>query len=130
MNDYVTDTHALYWYLANDNKLGKKARKIFSKAAKGEVTIWISSIVLAELYWLLEKQNKTNLFLELFEQLKEADQFNFVDFTANDVLQFKGLSKIGEMHDRIIAVVAKNLDSPCITKDEEIIKSDLIEIIW
>ena len=66
MNDYVTDTHALYWYLANDKKLGEEAKEIFSRATKGEVTIWISSIVIAELYWLLEKQNKADLFFKLF----------------------------------------------------------------
>lgn len=29
---FVTDTHALLWYLTEDERLGKKALKIFDKA--------------------------------------------------------------------------------------------------
>jgi predicted nucleic acid-binding protein len=45
---FVTDTHALLWYLTEDKQLGKKALKIFEKADKGEAEIIIPTTVLAE----------------------------------------------------------------------------------
>ena len=41
MNNYVTDTHALFWYLMQDKRLGRKANEAFQKAAKGEAIIWM-----------------------------------------------------------------------------------------
>jgi len=66
----------------------------------------------------------------LFDVFEEAEQFRFVDFRAEDVLLFDGLSKIPEMHDRIIVGVAKTLGVPCLTKDEKIVNSNLVETIW
>lgn len=130
MNNYVTDTHALFWYLTQDKRLGRKANEAFQKAVKGEAIIWIPTIVMAELFWILEKQDRTNVFFELFEKLEIAQQFEFVDFTITDVLLFDELSNIPEMHDRIIASVAKKLDVPCLTKDEEIRQGNLVKTIW
>lgn len=130
MKNYVTDTHALFWYLTHDKRLGRKANEAFQKAAKGEAIIWIPTIVMAELFWILEKQDRTNVFFELFEKLETAQQFEFIDFTITDVLLFEQLASIPEMHDRIIAGVAKKLDVPCLTKDEEILQGNLVKTIW
>jgi len=120
MNDYVADTHALYWYLTNDVKLGVGAKSAFDEAANGQAKVWISSIVVAEIYYLLAKQDRSNLFRELFEKMTTAGQFEFADFTAQDVLAFERLDSIPEMHDRIIATLAEKLAAPCLTKDEQI----------
>ncbi|MBM3238130.1 type II toxin-antitoxin system VapC family toxin [Candidatus Poribacteria bacterium] len=130
MSKYVTDTHALYWYLSDDKRLGTKVRAIYQQALKNDILIFIPSIVLAELYWILNKQDKANIFPILFDVLDEASQFCFVDFQAEHVLLFDELSKIPEMHDRMIVVVAKILGIPCLTKDEKIINSNLVETIW
>lgn len=130
MNEYVADTHALYWHLVDDKRLGRGARKVFNEAAKGKARIWISSIVLAECYWLLEKQDKADLFSELFEKLEQASQFQFIDFTAFDVLEFGQLSDISEMHDRIIAGVAQKMAVACITKDKELTEIRELKTIW
>jgi len=130
MNDFVTDTHALYWFLTGNTKLTPKTRKIFKQALIKSYTIWIPSIVLAELYWLLEKQNKGEMFLDLFQKLEQSEQFSFIDFKAEDVLNFPQLSEIPEMHDRIIVQVAHAFNIPCITKDRKIVSSKIIETVW
>jgi len=58
MSKYVTDTHALYWYLNSDKRLGTRAKEIYQQALKDDILIFIPSIVLAELYWILDKQGK------------------------------------------------------------------------
>ncbi|MGH7495964.1 MAG: type II toxin-antitoxin system VapC family toxin [bacterium] len=130
MNDYVADTHALYWYLTSDSRLGTQARAAFEQAASGSAKIWVSSIVLAEMFYLLEKQGRPVLFAELFEKLEQADQFTFIDFVAEDTLQFNHFSTIPEMHDRIIVACTAKLAPVCLTKDEEIIASGLVITKW
>ena len=128
--EYVVDTHSLYWYLLDDNRIGKEAKQVFDKAASGQVKLFIPSIVLAELYWILEKQAKSDVFPQLFDAIETAEQFEFIDFKAIDVLDFGGLAEIGEMHDRMIVAVAKKLNAPCLTKDKMITESGLIETVW
>ncbi len=130
MNDYVADTHALYWYLTSDPRLGTQAQAAFKQAASGNAKIWVSSIVLAEMFYLLEKQGRPFLFSELFEKLEQAEQFTFIDFVAEDTLQFKYFSAIPEMHDRIVAASAAKLAAACLTKDEKIIASGLVTTQW
>ncbi len=50
MNDYVADTHALYWYLTNSPLLGANASQAFNETDNGNALIYIPVIVLAELY--------------------------------------------------------------------------------
>jgi len=55
MRLYVTDTHALYWYLTASPQLSRAARDAFDEGARGEALIHIPAIVLAELYYLNQK---------------------------------------------------------------------------
>lgn len=52
MNEYVTDTHALYWYLLNLPLLGKRASAAFDEADNGNALIYIPAIVFAEMFYL------------------------------------------------------------------------------
>jgi hypothetical protein len=56
MSDYVTDTHALFWYLADDSRLGDEANRAFEEAEQGHALIYVPAIVLAEMYYLMAKQ--------------------------------------------------------------------------
>ena len=58
MNFYVTDTHALFWYLINSPLLGAGASGAFDEADNGQALIYIPAIVLAELYFLNEKKQR------------------------------------------------------------------------
>ncbi|MBI4722995.1 MAG: PIN domain-containing protein [Candidatus Stahlbacteria bacterium] len=130
MDEFVVDTHALFWYLTNSMKIGKKAIEVFDKAEKGKALIYIPSIVIAELYYLNERCNYPLNFKREYERLAEVRYFCFVEFSAEDVLLFDEIANISEIHDRIIVAVAKKLDIPCLTKDEEIVKSGAIQTIW
>lgn len=52
---YVVDTHALFWYLVDSPRLSESGRRIFQDALAGEVMLILSPIVLLELYGLLRK---------------------------------------------------------------------------
>ena len=94
MSDYVTDTHALYWYLRAAPQLSAKARAIFLAGEQGQARIHIPSIVFAELYYLNVKYNRPLDFAQEYQRLSSAGQFRFVDFRAADVLRFDVLNAI------------------------------------
>jgi predicted nucleic acid-binding protein len=45
---FVVDTHALLWHLTEDDKLGRKAKEVLDDADRGERTIIVPTMVLAE----------------------------------------------------------------------------------
>lgn len=56
MSDYVTDTHALIWYLENSPRLGSQARAAFDACDRGEIQIYVPTICLIEIVYLMEKR--------------------------------------------------------------------------
>jgi predicted nucleic acid-binding protein len=130
VNKYVADTHALYWCLIRSPQLGANALAAFLEGEKGDAQIFIPSIVLAELYFLNVKVGSPLDFASEMSRLADAEQFEFVEFRAEDVLRFDALTTIPEMHDRIIASVALARDCQCLTRDSQIVSSGLISIVW
>src|SRR5947207_1200940 len=120
MDEFVPDTHALYWYLAGMPQLSQAARKCFDAAKKGEARLLVPAIVLAELYYLNAKLGAPLDFAAEFARLSAAPQIVFIPFDAEDVLGFDSLQAVPEMHDRIIAGVALSRACPCITRDPAI----------
>ncbi len=106
MNEYVTDTHTLIWYLLASKSLSAKAKSVFDKAALGLALIYIPSIVLAELYFLNIKQKHIIDFGFEFQKIKQSGQFILMPFEADDVLDFDKDYTVTEMHDRMIVGVA------------------------
>lgn len=130
MNEYVIDTHTLFWYLTNSPMLGKNADVALDEADNGVALIHIPSIVFAELFFLNVKQKQIIDFGVSFQQIKQSAQFVLVPFEADDVLDFDKNSAVKEMHDRMIVGVAQRLNVPLLTKDVNITTSGLVKTIW
>lgn len=130
MNDYVADTHALYWYLTNSPLLGANASQAFNEADQGNALIYIPVIVLAELYYLNAKKGNPLDFAAEYQKLSQSAQFILLPFMQEDILEFDSNVSVPEMHDRMIASVAKRLGIPCLTRDKEIVSSGIIATIW
>lgn len=130
MREFVSDTHALFWYLADRPRLGAAALAVFIDAENGLARVYIPSIVLAELYYLNEKVGRPLDFAAEYANFAAAAQFTFVDFRADDTLRFDTLASIPEMHDRIIAGAAASLGCPCLTRDATIAGSGAVAVVW
>ena len=127
---YATDSHSLIWYLTEDKKLGKNALSIFTKADNGEITIIVPTIVLAEIIYICEKKKVELEIKRVVDKIKSS--LNYLSYnldieTLEAVISLKG---IFEMHDRILVATAKLLNATLITKDEEIITSNVVRTIW
>jgi predicted nucleic acid-binding protein len=127
---YVTDTHALLWYLTNSPLLSPAASAAFDEADAGQALIYIPAVVLAELYFILAKFNLPLNFAAEFARLEAGPQFEFVPFLPGDVTDFAADAGVPEMHDRIIVGVARRLGAPCLTRDRAITSSGIVPVIW
>ncbi len=130
MNRYVADTHALFWYLIGSSRLGGQARSAFDEGARGECLIYLPAIVLAELYYLNEKVGRPLDFFVEYRRLQQSGQFAFIGFLPDDILDFDKDAAVPEMHDRIIAGVARRMNAVCISFDRQIASSGLVTTVW
>ncbi len=127
---YVVDTHALIWYLLNDKKLSGRAKAIFQAAEKNQTLLIMSSIVLAELYYANAKNKWFPDFGELYADLISRPYMRFVPVDHVHIPEFTQDATVPEMHDRIIAGVARRLGVPLITSDPLIKNAAIVTIEW
>jgi PIN domain nuclease of toxin-antitoxin system len=130
VNRYVTDTHALYWYLINSPRLSATANATFDEADSGRALVYVPAIVIAELFYLNKKLGEPLNFAATFLQLQQSSQFVLLPFEPADVLDFDAHAAVPEMHDRMIVGAALRLGVPCLTHDSQIVNSGLVKTIW
>ena len=127
---YVVDTHALIWYLRGSSLLSPTAREIFQAAERGETLLCVSSISVAELYYANKKFGWFPDFGATYTSVKQKPYFRFVSFAVEDVLDFELDGRVPEMHDRIIAGLARRLTAPLLTSDSTIRATHTGATIW
>lgn len=127
---FVTDTHSFLWYLSQEDKLGKNALNVFEEAEKGNATILVPTIVLAEAFHVCTVKGIAPKFSKLLEKIEVGRNFTSVPLDFNVIKQIQKLDKVKELHDKIIVATAQLLDAKLITKDKEITKSKYVEVIW
>ena len=66
---YVTDTHSFLWYLSQEDRLGRNALNAFDEAEKGNATILVPTIVLAEAFYVCKAKGTSVKFSELLEKI-------------------------------------------------------------
>jgi PIN domain nuclease of toxin-antitoxin system len=130
---FVTDTHPLIWYTASKHaRLSKHATQIFDGAFADRNLVVIPSPVLWEISLLLE-HGRLRL-REPFEQWAAAliarKGIDLAALGLDVIAEAHRLTFSGDPFDRTIVATAKLMDLPLITKDEAIIKAELVEIAW
>ena len=130
MNDYVADTHSLFWYLTASPRLGSNAKAAFDEAQNGTAYIHISAIVLAELYYLISKYSSPIDFSAELNRFRSGSQFVLTPFEPEDIIDFDLDRAVSEMHDRIIVGLARRLNAPLLTIDQNIAQSGLVKVVW
>lgn len=126
----MVDTNALIWYLTGDKKLSKPAGEIFRAAERGETSLYISVIAVAELYYANQKWKWFDDFAKTYQDMKAKPYFHFLPFLPDEVLDFDQNAAVPEMHDRIITGLARWLEAPLLTSDPLITSANIVEIIW
>ncbi len=134
MSAYVTDTHALIWYLTADARLSAICRETFDAADRGEARIWIPGIVVVETVYLAEKARfpiaLVTQMLDLVDPPSAGYAVAPLDASVVRSLASIDRSVVPDMPDRVIAATALKLGVPLLTRDHEIRAALGAQAIW
>lgn len=128
--NYVTDTHALLWWFIDSPKISSSASEIFKICERGEIIIFIPSIVIAELISIFDKKRVSFNFRNLFKKIRTSENFILIALDYPILEKMVALKEVPELHDKIIASTAKYLKVPIITKDKTLQSQPSIRTIW
>ena len=129
----VADTHAAIWYILDDPRLSTDARNEMESAAQSGLPIYVPSITLVEIVYLVEKGRFTEeLIRRLLEALRNPNNVLCLaplDLSVVQALQQIPREQVPDMPDRIIAATALALELPLVTRDGKIMASK-VKTIW
>jgi len=127
---FIADTHSLAWYFTKSKKLGRKALQVFRDSTSGEGIIIVPTVVLAEIMDISEKKRIKVDYEEILERIENSNNFEIYSLDVDVLRVARNITTIPELHDRIVIATAKLLDAKLLTKDENIQKSGIVEIVW
>ncbi len=129
---FVADTHALLYYTLNKKRrLGRRARRLFEKAERGDLLIHVPSIALWEVALLLKQQYllMPQRFDHWCRSLESSQGFSIVPLEWMDVDEARTMP-FSDPFDCLLVGTAKRMTLPLITKDDNIVSSGLVDTIW
>lgn len=129
----VADTHSILWYLYNDVRLSSAASTLMDRIDQAGDQIAISSITLAEIVYLLEKERiDSRAFEWMIQAVTQVDaalvEAPFDHQIAAAMRQIPR-AQVPELPDRIVTATALHLGVPVISRGHKIQSSD-ITTIW
>jgi len=127
---FLLDTHALYWHLVGSSTLSAAAARVFSEAQKGDAVLVVHHVVLAEIFYILQKQKQSDLFTPLLADLETLPYFRVEPLVLEDLRQLPSYPEVAEMHDRLLVIAADRLQATMITRDQNIRKSSRVSCLW
>jgi predicted nucleic acid-binding protein len=110
--------------------MGAAAETIFDSLEKGNAIVYVSGMSLAEILYLSEKQRigvslvDTSNYMRRFPNCKEYPLTSAVVSAASQI------ADIPELHDRLIAATARQLNLELITNDSVIRSSAFVKTVW
>ena len=129
----VADTHTALWYLYDDARLSVAAGDFIDEAGAAGSPIVVSSISMAEIVYLIEKNRlPANAYEDLKTALDDPDHvFKEAPFTIEivDAMRLVPRADVPDMPDRIVAATAVYFGVPVISRDGRIRASN-IQTVW
>lgn len=133
MGAVVLDTHAAVWYLLDQQTLSHDANAAIEQAVAGGHPLYLSTISVVEVIYLVEKDRLPSRALERMERALDLPHAALVCVPLTvEICRTLGQiprAAIPDMPDRIIAATALHLGLPLITRDRKI-QASQVESIW
>lgn len=133
MSACVADTHTLIWYVLGDSRLSPTAHATLLKTAATGDSVFVPSVSLVEIVYLIEKGRFPQALLQriislLNDPLQELKPIS-LDENIAQTLQQIPRHIVPDMPDRIIAATALHLNLPLVTADHKI-RASGIQTVW
>lgn len=129
----VLDTHSAVWYWSRSPRLSAPAASAIRPAKEAGHPLFICSVSIVELIYLVEKGRiEASKLPEFLSTLRRPDSDVIVkpfDLDMAEALSRVPRDIVADMPDRMIAATALHLKLPLVTVDAQIRASD-IETIW
>ncbi len=127
---YVVDTHALFWYRRDPDKLSPAADAVFRLADGGGAVIIVPAIVVAELFYLTQKLGRAMSTAAIIADIHHSREFAFSPLGQAQLEALEHVEGVSEMHDRLIAAEALVHHAPIVSKDNVLRGNPLVDVIW
>jgi PIN domain nuclease of toxin-antitoxin system len=133
IDKYIVDAHALIWHLEGNIKLGKSAKQVFDNPKS---VLILPMIAMAEIIDIIQK--KRTMILDVNDFLRDVftdSRIEIEPLTVEILQESLNASVVPEMHDKLITSSAlllakQGFNVAVITKDQSIIDSNLVQIVW
>ena len=124
---FIADTHSLLWYLQDHPRLSTTSRLLFDEQGqRGKIII--PTIVLAELLYISRKIRLSSSFEKTVRLLETEERFEIHPLSLEILKEAMKLDGF-EMHDCLIIATALHLNIPLMTRDDDIVASNLVKIL-
>jgi PIN domain nuclease of toxin-antitoxin system len=134
VSSFITDTHALLWYLSDDPALSPLARGIFQQADRGQADLVVPSISLVEVVYLAERQRVPSEIIDRILALPTTAGSHYsvapLDIHIIQAVRLVPRDLVPDMPDRIIAATALHHNLPLLTRDRRISQLTNIQCRW
>ncbi len=129
----VVDTHSAVWYLQRDGRLSRRAESEIDDALAGGHRIYVPSISLVELVYLVDKGRIPAAVAERVDQVLRDPRTGFrlapLDLHVVEATRRIPRSDVPDLPDRVIAATALAMELPLVTRDGKI-RAVEIQTIW
>jgi PIN domain nuclease of toxin-antitoxin system len=130
MTVYVADTHSLLWYLAGSPQLSSDARAALDETVSGAAQVVVPAIVIAELVMLAERRRGVFDAPRIVAALRSNSKFLLSPLSPEIALRIQSLTKLSDIHDRLIVAEALAAGASLITRDQAITASGYVPVVW
>ncbi len=128
-SEFVTDTIGFVLRIER-RRLSEKVKSIFDSVEFGNTIVYVPGIVFAEILYLSEKQRIRTSIDEVEDYLKEHPNYKEYSLNFAVIQSTAEITDIPELHDRLIAATARQLDLELITNDSVIQASAFVKTVW
>lgn len=128
----VTDTHPLLFHAAASRRLGRRAAAVFEAAERRAAVVYVPVAVLWECA-LLASARRVDLQRSLRDfcsDLFSNPAYQPLDLTPEQVYDADASRPNRDPFDALICAAARHLNLPLVSRDADIRRSGLVEVIW
>ena len=135
MSAVLVDTNAIIWYISSPEMLSSLARSMLDEANAGGSAIYVASISIVEIVYLVERRRNplpASILENLIGELRSVESnFTLVPLDIDGAYATRDILRdaVPDMPDRIITATAQSMGIPLLTSDSRI-RDAIPNAVW